>query len=179
MDELAAKKTELLAEGVTIVGDKVEEADTVKYDKIGKVTGKYYCGPGYCTFPPERRRRALLQQSTRCVECGPDAYCPGGFQSLTAPNKVPCPEPAAGSNIVDFTTNGTTTATSRNQCLVDAAPGYYATDIVYGPALECGYGYYCPGGVQTTVAADRFPCTGTFLNTTTPTASSPADCNTN
>jgi len=61
---------------------------------------------------------------------------------------VECPTPDTGSNIADFTTNGTTTATSRNQCLVDTVPGYYATDNVYGPALACGYGFYCPGGVQ-------------------------------
>jgi hypothetical protein len=41
------KKNELLAEGVTIVGDKVDAADTFKYDKIGKVTGQYFCGHGY------------------------------------------------------------------------------------------------------------------------------------
>ena len=175
MDAIFDKKNELLEEGVTIVGDKVEAADTFKYDKIGKVTGKYFCSPGFCTFPPERRRRALLQQSTQCVECGPDAYCPGGFQSLTDPNRVPCPTPTAGSNIVDFTTNGTTTAASRDQCLVDAAPGYYAIDNVFGPALECGYGFYGPGGVQTTVGADRFPCPAS-TNTTTPTASTSADC---
>jgi hypothetical protein len=174
LDAVFAKKAELLAEGVSIVGDKVEAADTVKYDTVAKVTGKYYCSPGYCTLPAARKR-ALLQQSSQCQPCGADYYCPGGFQTLSNPNRVACPEPVAGSNIVDFTTDGVTTATSRNQCLVATAPGYYATDNAFGPALECGYGYYCPGGVQASLPADRIPCP-TSTNTTTTTASSPADC---
>ena len=175
LDTVLEKKNDLLSEGITIVGEKVDEADTFKYDKIGKITGQYYCGPGFCTFPPLRRRALLQAQSTQCVECGPDAYCPGGFQSLTEPNKVACPTPPAGSNIADFTTNGVTTATSRNQCLVATEPGYYAIDNVFGPALECGFGFYCPGGVQLLLSDDRVPC-GTGTNTTTPTASSPSQC---
>jgi len=177
LDTVLEKKNDLLSEGITIVGGKVDEADTFKYDKIGKITGQYYCRPGYCTFPPLRRRALLQAQSERCVECGPDAYCPGGFQSLTEPNRVECPTPDTGSNIADFTTNGTTTATSRNQCLVDTVPGYYATDNVYGPALACGYGFYCPGGVQQSAAADRVPCPpGT--NTTITNAGSKSACTT-
>ena len=120
LDAVFAKKAELLAEGVSIVGDKVEAADNVKYDTVAKVTGKYYCSPGYCTLPAARKR-ALLQQSSQCQPCGADYYCPGGFQTLSNPNRVACPEPVAGSNIVDFTTDGVTTATSRNQCLVATA----------------------------------------------------------
>jgi hypothetical protein len=103
---------------VSIVDGKMDAADTIKYDKYGKVTGKYYCQSGFCTFPPQGRR-ALLQQSSVCVECGPDAYCPGGFQTLGEPNRVACPTPAIGSNVAAFTTGNVTTASSRDQCLAE------------------------------------------------------------
>jgi hypothetical protein len=173
LDAVVAKKTELVSEGVNIVGDKVEAADTIKYDKVGAVTGKYYCSPGYSTVPA--RRRALLQQASQCQPCGVDYYCPGGFQTLADPNRVACPNPAAGSNVLDFTTDGLTTATSRDQCLAECAPGYYAADNVYGPCDICGYGFYCVGGVQRSLAADRIACPG-GANTTVPDASSPTQC---
>lgn len=174
MDAVVDKKNELLNEGVKIVGDKVDEASTVKYDKIGRVTGQYYCSPGYCTFPP-LRRRALLQQSSRCVECGIDAYCPGGFQTLDSPNRIDCPDPTMGSNVVNFTTNGVTTATSRDGCLAACDPGDYAPDNVFGPCEVCGFGYYCPGGVQVTSTSGRIQCPG-GVNTTVINASSEDDC---
>lgn len=128
LDAIVNKKAELIAEGVSIVDGKVDAADTFKYDKIGKVTGKYYCGPGFCT-PPPQRRRALLQQSSVCVECGPDAYCPGGFQTLDEPNRVPCPAPEPGSNVVAFTTGNVTTASSRDQCLAECGPGFALNEM--------------------------------------------------
>ena len=118
LDVVVANKVKLIAEGVSIVDGKMDAADTFKYDNFGKVTGKYYCQPGFCTFPPQRRR-TLLQQSSECVECGPNAYCSGGFQTLGEPNRVACPTPAIGSNVVTFTTGNVTTASSRDQCLAE------------------------------------------------------------
>lgn len=154
----------------------VGQAQTAKYDKIGAVTGRYFCEPGYCTFPPERRR-ALLQQSSRCVECGINAYCPGGFQTQQNPNKVDCPLPMPGTGVTEITTGGDTTGSSRNDCIVSCVPGTFAPDPVYGPCDPCGYGYYCPGGFQGASGSNtgRFACPqGT--NTTIIEATSPDEC---
>lgn len=154
----------------------VDQAKTGKYDKVGDITGRYYCDPGYSTFPPERRR-VLLQQSSRCVECGINAYCPGGFQTQQNPNKVDCPLPTPGTGVTEITTGGVTTGTSRNDCIVSCIPGTFAADPVYGPCEPCGFGYYCPGGFQGASGSgtSRAPCPpGT--NTTTPVATDPDQC---
>jgi hypothetical protein len=176
LDAVIDKQNELMTEGVNIVGDKVDAADTFKYDKIGEVTGKYYCSPGYSTATA--RRRALLQQASQCKPCGEDYYCAGGFQTLDDPNRAACPEPTAGSRVLDFTTDGLTTASSRDQCLAVCAAGYYAADNVYGPCEICGYGFYCIGGVQRSLFQDRVSCdtVSPGTNTTEPNASSPDDC---
>ena len=141
-----------MTEGVNIVDDKVDAADTFKYDKIGKVIGKYYCFPGFSTATA--RRRALLQHASQCKPCGEDYYCACGFQTLNDPNRVACPEPTAGSNVLEFMTDDLTTASFRDQCLAVCATGYYAVDNVYGPCEICGYGYYCIGDVQRSLFQD-------------------------
>ena len=165
-----------LNNAIVDVNAAVGQAKVEKYDKIGQTTGRYYCTPGYRTFP-DRRRRLQQYQSSKCKECGLNAYCPGGFQTLTNPNKVDCPLPEPGTGVTEFTTGTVTTGSSRDACIASCVPGTFAPDPVYGPCDPCGYGYYCPGGFQggTGFNTARFPCPqGT--NTTITDATNPNDC---
>ena len=86
------------------------------------------CPPGYYALSSN--------VDALCLECGPDAYCPGGFQTLDEPNRVACPTPAVGSNVVTFTTGNVTTATSRDQCLAVCEEGF-ALDATANTCTAC------------------------------------------
>jgi len=165
-----------LNNAIVEVNAAVDEAKTEKYDKIGQTTGRYYCAPGYCTFPDPRRRLQQFQ-SSRCNPCGLNAYCPGGFQTLANPDRVDCPLPEPGTGVTEFTTGTVTTGSSRDACIASCVPGSYADDPVYGPCIPCGYGYYCPGGFQggTGFNTARIPCPPA-TNTTITDATNPNDC---
>jgi hypothetical protein len=167
----------VLNEAIVDVDAAVGEAKTEKYDKIGEVTGRYYCAPGYSTFTPPARRRLQQSQSSECKPCGLNAYCPGGFQTLQNPDRIDCPLPQSGTGITEFTTGTVTTGDNRDACIASCVPGTFAPDPVYGPCDPCGYGYVCPGGFQggTGFNTARFPCpVGT--NTTTTEATTPSEC---
>ncbi|GBF98892.1 hypothetical protein Rsub_11530 [Raphidocelis subcapitata] len=123
------------------------------------------CKPGY--YPS-------ATAASGCAECGFGFYCPNGK------DRNPC---GAG------TTTATTTATAPTECLPSCRsdadcppgvacvggscsackPGYYPSATAAGGCAQCGFGFYCPNGV------DRKPC-GAGTTTATTTAIAPTEC---
>lgn len=119
-----------MKDGAKTLSDELDSVATFKYDKIGAVTGKYYCSPGYSTAAG--RRRSLLQQASQCKPCGYGYYCPGGVQTMAKPARFACP---------DGTNTTVPSASAKAQCIPNFGlcdDGWGNTDIEpQGTGLTC------------------------------------------